>query len=48
MLPKAGSVGLFKVAMACKAFLEELVGKDASLWEAVHAFAYFHVGILFP
>ncbi len=45
VLPQAGSVRLFEVAMSSKACTEELVGKDASLWESVHAAAYFHVGI---
>ncbi len=45
VFPQAGSVWLFKVAMACKARAEELVDKDAGLWESVHATAYFHVGI---
>ncbi len=45
VLPQAGSVRLFEVAMASKARTEELVGKDAGLWECVHAAAYFHVSI---
>ena len=45
VLPQAGSVRLFEVAMASKACTEELVGKDAGLWESVHAAVYFHVGI---
>ncbi len=36
---------LFKLHMACKTEFEELVGKDAGLWEAVHTLSYFHVGI---
>ncbi len=38
-------MGLFKVSMACQTELEDFVGKDASLWEAVRAFSDFHVDI---
>jgi hypothetical protein len=36
MFQEAKHVELFKVPMACKTELEELVGKDAGLWKAVH------------
>ncbi len=36
---------LFEVPMACKTEFEELVGKDAGLWEAVHTLSDFHEGI---
>jgi hypothetical protein len=42
MLPQAGSVGLFMVTMSCKSFLEELVGKNPGLREAIHALLNFH------
>jgi hypothetical protein len=45
MFPEARHVGLFEVPMACKTEFEELVGKDAGLWEAVHTFSDFHVDI---
>jgi hypothetical protein len=38
-------MGLFEVSMACQTEFEEFVGKDASLWEAVHSFSDFHVDI---
>ncbi len=38
-------MGLFKVSMAGKMEFEELVGKDAGLWEAVHTLPDFHVDI---
>ncbi len=37
-------MGLFK-SMACKTKFEELVGKDADLWEAVHTLSDFHADI---
>ena len=43
--PKAGRVGHFKIPKSCKAFLEELVGKDASLWESIRSFINLHVQI---
>ncbi len=38
-------MGLFKVSMACKTEFEKFVGKDASLWEAVHTLSDFHLDI---
>ncbi len=38
-------MSLFKVSMAGKTEFEELVGKEAGLWEAVHTFPDFHVDI---
>ncbi len=38
-------MGLFEVSMACKMEFEELVGKDAGLWEAIHTLPDFHVDI---
>ncbi len=35
-------MGLFVVPMSCKLFLEELVGKNPSLREAIHALLDFH------
>jgi hypothetical protein len=40
-------VGLFEVPMACKSEFEELVGKDAGLWEAIHTLSDFHVDVIF-
>ncbi len=38
-------MGLVILPMFGKWFLEEFVGKNAGLWEAVHAFADFHVDV---
>ncbi len=38
-------MGLFEVPMMCKTEFQELVGKDAGLWAAVHAFSDLHVDI---
>jgi hypothetical protein len=46
MFPEARRVGLFEVSMACQTEFEEFVGKDASLWEAVHPFSDFHVDLI--
>jgi hypothetical protein len=35
-------VGLFVVPMSCKSFLEEHVGKNPGLREAIHALLDFH------
>ncbi len=35
-------MGLFMVPMSCKLFLEELVGKNPGLREAIHALLDFH------
>ncbi len=35
-------MGLFMVPMSCKSFLEELVGKNPGLREALHALLDFH------
>ncbi len=35
-------MGLFVVPMSCMSFLEELVGKNSSLREAIHALLDFH------
>ena len=43
MLPQPGGVGHFKVAESRKAFLQELVGQEASLRLAVHCFRDFHI-----
>ncbi len=45
--PEAGSVWLFVISVAGKAFFEEFIGKDASLREAIHAFPNFHVDVTF-
>ncbi len=38
-------MGLFEVSMAGKSEFEELVGKDAGLWEAIHTLPDIHVEI---
>ena len=45
VLPESGSVWLFEISVACKAFFEEFVGKDACLWETVHPFPNLDVDI---
>jgi hypothetical protein len=45
VFPEARCVRLFKVPKACKTEFEELVGKDAGLWEAVHTLSDFYVDI---
>jgi hypothetical protein len=45
VFPENRHVGLFKVSMACQTELEEFIGKDAGLWEAVHSVSDFHVDI---
>jgi hypothetical protein len=39
-------MGLFEVPKTCKTEFEELVSKDASLWEAIHTLSNFHVDII--
>ena len=41
--PKARGVGTFVIPMFGKALSKELVGKNSSLWKAVHAFSDFGV-----
>ncbi len=36
-------MGLFEVTIACKTEFEELVGKDAGLWEAIRTVSDIHV-----
>ena len=40
---ETGSVFGGDVALGGEMFLEAMVGKDASLWKAIHAFADFHL-----
>jgi hypothetical protein len=42
---RPGRWGCTKASMACQMELEEFVGKDAGLWEAIHLFSDFHVDI---
>lgn len=43
MLPQAGCVGYFVVAVFGEALLEELVGQNTSLGEAIHCSSDLHV-----
>ncbi len=43
MLPEAGRVPDLKVSKRSQTLSEELVGKDACLWEAVDSFLDFQV-----
>ena len=46
VFPQTRCVGLFMISVAGEAFLQKLVREDSGLRETVHAFPYFHVGII--
>ena len=43
VLPQARRVGYFVVSMWPKAFLQELVGEDACLWQSIDGLSYLHI-----
>jgi hypothetical protein len=43
MFPKARRDLALLVALLVESFFEEILHKDARLWETIHAFLYFHI-----